>query len=206
MFSLSYCRLIVAASLLVMSLGQTTPADATLLDPSDFVSCGSFPTATGTYSFNTTGPTPTLTIPSGSTISGISVNGIAVFTFDCIDISTGMTLVGSGSQPLALLSKSSAIIDGNGVINVSGQAAYRDNPGAGGPGGGTGGGGRIVVMTTPDGFFDSGSVVLSGGVNGGGNGVFTISETLVPEPSSIVLLAIGTITALAFTWRRRRTS
>ena len=92
----------------------------------------------GMYTFNTTAPNPTLTEPDGTTLTGIVSNGIAVFDFNSITVSSGQTLVGTGALPLALLSRGDATI--NGLINVSATPPqYYGQASAGGPGGGSGG-------------------------------------------------------------------
>jgi hypothetical protein len=151
----------VAISVLAVGLllGAAGRAQAGALNPLDFASLGAFPTASGQYTINTSG-TPTLTEPNGTTLTGVVSNGIAVFDFDSIG-SIGQSFVATGSLPLALLSRTDALIVG--PIDVSGQAFGTPGPGGGNggpmPGGGPGAGGP-------------GQVVPGIGVTGGGGGGF----------------------------------
>jgi hypothetical protein len=81
--------------------------------------------------------------------------------------------------------------------------------GTSGFGGGSGGGGRILIQVASGGFTNNGTVDVSGGSSlgaaVGGDGVFTApaSVSSVPEPSSVVLLALGSLGLLGYGWRRR---
>jgi hypothetical protein len=152
------------------------------LDPAAFTSLGANPfTLAGTYSIDTSGPTPVLTRPDTSTVNGVVSDGIAVFTFDDIAIAAGMTVNGvqnAGSRPFALLSQGDLTV--NGTVNVSGAngpggATIHEggNGGNAGPGGGGGRGGGADQSET--GNFGSGGVGFANGGNGsasysGGNG------------------------------------
>ena len=106
-----------AAMLALLVFGVAGRAGAGPLNPLAFTSLGAFPSAPGTYTINTTGPNPTLAEPDGTTLTGIVSNGIAVFDFNAITVGSGQTFVGSGSMPLALLSRSDITV--NGTIDVS---------------------------------------------------------------------------------------
>ena len=114
-------------------LGAAGRAEAGALNPLDFASLGAFPTATGQYTINTSG-IPTLTEPNGTTLTGVVFNGIAVFDFDSINvlgspgppIPPAQSFIATGSLPLALLSRTDAMIAG--VINGSGQGAATGGP------------------------------------------------------------------------------
>jgi hypothetical protein len=134
---------LMSAAVLAALVG---PAAAGPLDPNAFTSLGPFPTAPGTYTFNTSG-TPTLTGPGG-TFTGVVFGNTAVFTFDSVTVGSGITLVGGagGSRPLALLSHGGVAVTGTGQITVSGAAGGNTGAdgrggtgGAGGPGGFAGG-------------------------------------------------------------------
>ena len=118
-----------SVAVLALLVGGAGRAGAGPLNPLDFPlsDSGVFPTAAGTYTFDTSGLAPTLSGPGG-TVTGVlysDVPGhqIAVFDFNSITVSGGQVLVGpspfvtSSAPPLALLSRSAVTIDG--VINVS---------------------------------------------------------------------------------------
>jgi hypothetical protein len=105
-------RSVVVAVLAVgLWLGAAGRVRADPLNPLDFTSLGAFPTAPGDYTINTSG-TPTLTGPGGTTLTGVVSHGIAVFDFDAIHVTSGETFTGTGSLPLALLSRTNATIAG----------------------------------------------------------------------------------------------
>src|SRR6266700_3844290 len=154
-------RLILA--LLVGAL-FTTRGIADPLDPMSFTSLGTFPSATGDYSLNTSG-TPTLTDPLGNTITGIVYvtpggREIAVFTFDSITLDA-MTIWPSGSRPVALLSQDFVIFRSASNIYANGLS----NGARGGPGGGSGG-----YPRQPGSGPGGGSGAFSDGGGGGGFG------------------------------------
>src|SRR5262249_50049252 len=125
---------------------------------SDFPSLGGFPSLAGNYSINTS-ETPTMTEPNGTSITGVTFNGIAVFAFDSIAVGSGMTITGSGTRPLALLSYGAVSVSGTGLIDVSGGGGGFPSGGPGGPGGGAGGRGAL---------FGGGGASPGGGPGGGG--------------------------------------
>lgn len=164
-----------------------TSSYAVILDAGDFLSLGVNPFAqTGTYTVNTSGTTPILTRPDGSTVSGVVFDGEAVFTFDSIQIGAGITVNGlrtEASRPFALLSQSSFTLASGATINVSGAAgsSYYRGPspqadgGDAGPGGGGGGGGAghsniRPSFNRPNGLGGKGMVNGASWVAGAGGG------------------------------------
>src|SRR5215203_30978 len=127
----------------LLILATAVESSAQRLNPLDYASLGAFPTAPGTYLFDTSA-VPTLTGP-GVRIEGIVVDLVAVFTFDDIWVPPDMVLNGVGSRPLALLSHQSVAVEG--PISVWAGASFpgigEDSPSAlaGGGGGGFGGAG-----------------------------------------------------------------
>ncbi len=115
--------------LLLISLpliGAATPvATAGMLSPSDFTSLGAMLSESGTYQVNTS--TGVMTLPDGGTITGDLSTGVAVFTFNSIDIGNASFAI-QGTNPFALLSQGSLTLGGVGM-DVS---AYGQTPGAGG--------------------------------------------------------------------------
>ena len=73
-------------AVLTVIMGAAGRAGAGPLNPLDFASLGTFPTAGGTYDFNTTGPNPTL-----GTVTGVVFDGIAVFDFNSITMAAVKT-------------------------------------------------------------------------------------------------------------------
>ena len=91
-----------------VSFGAPGPAAAGgLLEPSSFASLGTLPDESGTYSINTGGSTPVMTLPDGTTINGvIDPSGqVAVFTFNSItlDGTTGLTIDAGFAWPCAFV-------------------------------------------------------------------------------------------------------
>ncbi len=134
------------------------------LDPTAFTSLGVSPVGTaGTYTIDAskdnaapslTGPglaVPLLGVFHSPSMGATANDEIAVFTFDSINIPTGVTVQGernANSRPIALLSQAGITIDG--IINMSGEGGSHPSDeqtniggagGAAGPGGGGGGGG-----------------------------------------------------------------
>ena len=157
-------RSVVVAVLAVgLWLGAAGRVQADPLNPLDFTSLGAFPTAPGDYTINT-GGTPTLTGPGGTTLTGVVSHGIAVFDFDVINVTSGQTFFGTGSFPLALLSRTNATfagtIDGSGSGSLGGPGG---GDGGSGPGGG-GPGGTILIVMPP--------IIAISFTSGGGGGGF----------------------------------
>ena len=90
----------------------------------------------GTYTANTT--TLELTGP-GTNVTGVGHEGVAVFTFQNVKISSGVTIDVVGKRPFEL--KAAGTLRLRGLIDGSGTNAVQQTPGpyAGGPGGGAGG-------------------------------------------------------------------
>jgi hypothetical protein len=173
-------------------------AGAGPLSPSDFDLSGSgtFPTAPGSYTIDTSG-TPTISGPGGTTITGsvstdAAGHSIAVFDFNSIAIGAGETFTASGSLPLALLSRGDATIGG--LIDGSGRGIFG---GAGGPGGGAGasgvpqgggpGGGSYVPNAGGGGGF---------GGKGGDGGVYHFAQGGQTNPSNTGGHAYGDLAQL----------
>jgi hypothetical protein len=127
----------VAVGLMALGSGRLYAAADAPLDPNAFASLGTLSGGTS-YVFNTGNgiSTPTLTVDGTTTINGVISNGVAVFDFSNINLSTGSSATGTGALRLALLSRGGATL--NGTIDVS---ASGGTPGAGGGAGGTGGAG-----------------------------------------------------------------
>lgn len=190
----------VPALTLGLLLAPAGRVQAGPLNPLDFASLGAFPTASGSYIFDTSG-TPTLIGPGGNVIeTGVVSNGIAVFDFDSISVTGSQQFLGgNGALPLALLSRSDASIATGGLIDVSGTVSTSGPPAAmGGPGsvgigdglaggsntgsyGGGGGGGfggpggaGSAQGTAPGGAggtaYGNPGVQLQGGSSGGNSG------------------------------------
>jgi len=152
------------------------PASAGALDPRAFAPVGPFPTAAGTYTFDTRGTATTLNGPNGVLLTGVVYNGIAVFDFSTITVNSNQVFVGAeaplngggpGGLPLALLSRGD--INVNGTIDVSAGFAF------GGPGGFSGG---LSSGSGPGAGADgsiadntgTGTWIISGGGGFGGRG------------------------------------
>ena len=109
----------LAAIAIVLGLASRS-AKADLLDPLAFKSLGPLPT--GDIIIVTSGGQATLEYGPGlgSTITGVVSNGVAVFTFDSINVAAGVNIGlnsnTDGGLPVALLSHSSIQLDGN--VNV----------------------------------------------------------------------------------------
>jgi len=169
-----------SVAVLAVLVGGAGRAGAGPLNPGDFTPVGPFPTAGGTYTFNTTGPNPTLSGTGGTTLTGVVSNGIAVFDFNSITVGSGQTFVGEGALPLALLSRSDITI--NGTIDVSAPGGFdfhggpggfdgaSSGPGAGGFGPGGGGAGGFTFISVPQPPY--GPTINYGLFGGGGGGGF----------------------------------
>jgi hypothetical protein len=127
--------------------------------------------------------------PFGPTLlTGVVYNGIAVFDFSTIKVDSDQVFVGTGTLPLALLSRGD--INLNGTIDVSAPPAVNNNfPSPGGPGGFDSahgpGAGASGFPTNNGGFVAPGG----GGFGGaGGNGGLV---TVGPNGNPIVTFAGG---------------
>lgn len=121
--------------------------------------------APGEYFVDTTALT--LEDTGGPIATGVNEGGVAVFSFDSIDIPAGAEVFAEGSRPLELRSAGSFTLGG--FIEASGFDAEKMVPGpnAGGPGGGAGGKDGTEAGSGP-----GGGGVASHERNGGGGGGF----------------------------------
>jgi hypothetical protein len=124
------------------------------LDPNSFTSLGTF-NPTGNVTVDTT----TQTMSGGASFTGELSNGIAVFCFDEVNVSSGVTITVSGLYPFALLSQDdftfNGILNANADGSVAGPGGGDGNP-AGGPGFGPGAGGGDTNGAGGAGFGGSG--------------------------------------------------
>ena len=155
------------------------------LDPNAFTSLGPFPSLAGSYTINTSG-TPTITLPSGGTITGVVYqdtpgHSLAVFDFSSINIASGETITATGSLPLVLLSQSDATIGGIINGNAPGGFSAIGGPGGGGAANPGPGAGNIIFAGGSGGGF---------GGAGGASGVYNIGNPAF-GPSTIPSLPGG---------------
>jgi hypothetical protein len=167
---------------LLLVLATAVDALPAPLNPLDYGSLGKFPTAPGTYLFDTSG-VPTLIGP-GVRIEGKVVDGVAVFTFDEIWVPPAMILNCLGlSRPLALLSHRSVTVEGRISAGACGSeygcslGCGGDSPFPSGPGGGGGFGGAGYGWGPNEGGYGGAShgdilVALQGGSSGGAGADF----------------------------------
>ncbi|MFO0959536.1 MAG: PEP-CTERM sorting domain-containing protein [Isosphaeraceae bacterium] len=166
-------------------LATAAPVRADYLDPSAFASVGTLNLAAGNYTIDTNGA-PTLRDSSNNILytgttyfqGGSFDPTISVLTFDSITIAAGVNIRAVGSNPLALLSKSSVLLAG--TLDASGFAGHDSarfgGDGAGGAGGaGAGAGGNWAQAGQgpgggPAGAFGIGVVQAGGGGFGGKGG------------------------------------
>jgi hypothetical protein len=141
---------LVAGVAALVALGSVAAAEAADFSP-----------ASGTYTVDTTALT--LTGP-GTSIAGADVGGVAVFSFDNVNIPAGVTINATGSRPLKFVASGALALAG--TMNGSGGNATRSvlSPVPGGPGGGVGG---AAGGAGPGGGGAPGNVN-----NGGGGGGF----------------------------------
>ena len=130
-----------SVAVLAVLVGGAGRAGAGPLNPGDFPlsDSGVFPTAAGTFTFDTSNLTltgPGITTPiQGS----LSTTGVAVFDFNAITVGGDQVFVsqnpftGVTTPPLALLSRGDVTIDGK--IDVSASQAFAPPVPPGGPGG-----------------------------------------------------------------------
>ncbi len=146
---------------LVQSAAGTAWGDD-LLTPSSFTPIASSLTEWGNYAINTSGSTPTITLPDGTVLNGVvdASGQTAVFTFGSVDmVGNGLTSISVvGDRAVAILSQGNLTIGSNGstygVVSmnlsattdaygfpVAGPGGSIFGPGAGQDGGLGGGGG-----------------------------------------------------------------
>jgi hypothetical protein len=130
-------------------------------------SAASFSPAPGLYTVDTSALT--LTGP-GTSITGVDQGGIAVFSFESINIPVGVEIEAEGSRPFEL--KSAGAFTLAGVIEASGFDASSETagPNPGGPGGGAGGMDGTQAGSGPGGG-GTGAEYNDGGGGGGFGGV-----------------------------------
>lgn len=123
-----------------------------------------FNPAAGAYTVDTTGLT--ITGP-GVLLFGSDLGGVAVFSFDNVNVPPGAVFTVTGIRPFRLVATGNMTIAG--VFNGSGQSATNGLPGPipGGPGGGAGG-----KDVSQPGSGPGGGGVASNTNNGGGGGGF----------------------------------
>ena len=192
------------AVLAVLVFGAAGRAGAGPLNPGDFTPVGPFPTAAGTFTFNTS--SLTLTGPGITTpIQGsLSTTGVAVFDFNAITVASDQVFVSQSplfnvtTPPLALLSRGDVTI--NGTINVSAPpftsppysplSGAPGGPGGFGSGGGPGGGsGGSEIPAT--GAFSSPGGGGFGGSGGNGGRVALVPGSPGPPPGYQVIPSGG---------------
>jgi hypothetical protein len=170
------------AAMLALWLGSAGQVGAGPLDPLAFAPVGPFPTAAGTYKFDTS--SVTLDDPKGvPLLTGVVSNGIAVFDFATITVGSDQVFVGTGTLPLALLSRGDISI--NGTIDVSAPPVPISSSffSPGGPGGFGSGSGPGAGGGGADSTFGSWVAPGGGGFGGrGGNGGY-----LGPPPDGPVV-------------------
>jgi len=147
----------------------TTPAaGGARFDPGDFASLGTLNLSSGSVTFNTSDLSVSGgfagTGAVGTTAAGTEV---AVFTFDDVDLLSGVTVNLTGDRPVALLSKSDLTLGT--TIDLSGASGTTTYASAiGSLGGFFGGSSRL---TTTDGTNGPGrGAAATGGFSGGGGG------------------------------------
>ena len=140
---------------LLSTAGASDVQAGGLLNPASFASLGQLPDEVGTYSINTSGAIPVMTLPDGTTLNGAldPTGQVAVFTFSSVQLNGWAEISVTGSRAFALLSQGDMTIENawiNGSANgsVAGPGGFSlGGPGAGisaqigGAAGGGGGGG-----------------------------------------------------------------
>lgn len=169
-------------ALLVLGQRAAFAQEGYLFCPTGFATLGDF-VAFGTVTFDTD------LLTFGGVPGGVDVGGVAVFAFDSVQVPLGTTVVGRGSRPFALLSKSTVQIDG--TVTADGQSSVNFTPGPflGGSGGGRGGAGGLNPGMGPGGGLPASAICCSGsggaGFGGlGGAGGFAIQG--VGGPGGVV--------------------
>ena len=142
----------MAGALMAALMLSPNVASAVALDPFGFASLGVFNPGS-----NVTIDTSALTMTGGISATGVLSGGVAVFDFDSFVLGGGVTILVTGSNPLALLSQQDASVAGSIFLNGgNGSSDFLHPGGTGVAGGGNGG-------------QSAGDPGLSG-VGGGGDG------------------------------------
>ncbi len=161
-------------------LGALLPltVHAAALDPLAFPSLGTFNPGVSASIFADGSTAPSLIVPGGATYTGVyfdqggGLPPVAVFNFSSVNLAAGLTLGGTTSVPVALLSQGGLTIAGmvnaNGFGGAAGGAGAPDTTSNGSPGGGPGGGlgglGGGIVGNGGDGGSYGGSGYGNAGV------------------------------------------
>jgi len=123
-----------------------------------------------------------------------------------------LAMGGSGGGPVRNASGGGG--GSGGGILLHGDTVILESPlraqgGNGSTSAGGGGGGRVVILTGQGGFWDDGSIDVSGGSGPGGDGEpgrVTILEEVLPEYSRVPLAGLGCLAVLDLVRRRRKRS
>jgi hypothetical protein len=132
---------------------------------------GDFTPASGTYTVDTTALK--LTGPGPTEILGVDQGGIAVFSFENVNVPSGVTIVAMGSRPLKIVASGTLTMAG--TINADGQSSVDSGGGGvrpGGPGGGAGGAGNSIGTVWSAGSGQGGGGAAASQYDGGGGGGF----------------------------------
>ena len=150
--------------------GSPSIATADMLYPSNYASLGSLSTPSGFDLISVNTSSEIMTLTDGRTFTGVISEGVAVFTFSSINLSTYGIGV-QGSRPFALLSQGDITLRNYGVdANALGQT-----PGAGG---------GLSAGQGADGY-PAGSGGGGFGGAGGNGGAFVSTASIPPQPIHI---------------------
>jgi hypothetical protein len=162
-------------ALLLAAMGAPR-AGAAPLDPRQFDSLGTLTGAVEIWDFGSRDGAPILSLIDGSgrsSLAGVYHEGIAVFTFDRIDVTIDMELIGIFSSgfpsPIALLSKSDARVGGQIYVSAPLGIDFRHDGQFGGHDGGDGGH-PLFGSPRPGAGPGGGAVGAGGGFGGRGGG------------------------------------
>jgi autotransporter-associated beta strand protein len=194
------------------------------LDPNAFTSLGTLDVTTGTLNINTsTGMITGAATCTGTFQSQLGAEPIAVFDFDSINIGSEVSVVVSGTRPLAILSRANATIAATIALNtdaylagsggsdgvyvnettfttsLAGNGLGAGDGGSGGGFGGTGGFGSSSLFTGGKPYGN----ILTSLVGGSSGGLYNNASGLVYtgggggaiEIGAVGNLSIGTVTA-----------